>query len=328
MMAEGQTYRDLPERLRRYRADIFDDKYLRLSWSGRSRSITAHLAKDGYWYIHPEQDRTLSVREAARIQTFPDHFRFAGSMISRFTQIGNAVPPMLARAVGESVHDALDGHAEESVRQLNPARFRSALIRWHHRNVRAYPWRRQSDPWLILMAESCLHRTRADQVASVFDRLAKLAPTAADLLRNRSRFRMASKSLGLSWRVESLIETAQALVDRHGGIPPNDWSPLRALPGVGDYVAAAVMCFAYGKHTVLLDTNTLRIARRLVGDSNLASWEARVELYRRSGRTGPDAAWNYALLDLGGTVCTARHQECAVCPVSRMCEAGQRKTGA
>ena len=100
MMKEGQTYRDLPARLRRYRADIFDDKYFRLSWSGRSRSITAHLAKDGYWYIHPEQNRTLSVREAARIQTFPDRFRFAGSMTSRFTQIGNAVPPMLARAVG------------------------------------------------------------------------------------------------------------------------------------------------------------------------------------------------------------------------------------
>ena len=328
MMEEGQTYRDLPERLRRYRADIFDDKYLRLSWSGRSRSITAHLAKDGYWYIHPEQDRTLSVREAARIQTFPDRFRFAGSMISRFTQIGNAVPPMLARAVGQSVHDALDGHTEESVRQLSPARFRSALIRWHHRNVRAYPWRRQSDPWLILMAESCLHRTRADQVASVFDRLVKLAPTDADLLRNRDLFRMASKPLGLSWRVESLIETAQVLVDRHGGIPPNDWPPLRALPGVGDYVAAAVMCFAYGKPTVLLDTNTLRIARRLVGDRKLASWEARVELYRRSGRTGPDAAWNYALLDLGGIVCTARHQACAVCPVSRMCETGQRMAGA
>ena len=78
LLGEGQTYADLPERLQRYRSDIFTDKYKRLSWDELSRSITAHIAKDGYWYIHPEQHRTLSVREAARIQTFPDRFRFAG----------------------------------------------------------------------------------------------------------------------------------------------------------------------------------------------------------------------------------------------------------
>ena len=129
MMKQGQSYRDLPEHLRRYRTDIFDDKYFRLSWNGRSRSITAHLAKDGYWYIHPQQDRTLSVREAARIQTFPDHFRFAGSMTSRFTQIGNAVPPMLARAVGQALRESLNQSKEKPRGQFNSGRFRSALTR-------------------------------------------------------------------------------------------------------------------------------------------------------------------------------------------------------
>ena len=138
-MREGQTYRDLPDHLRRYRDDIFSDKYLRLSWDDLSRSITAHLAKDGYWYIHPEQDRTLSVREAARVQTFPDRFRFAGSMTTRFTQIGNAVPPMLAQAVGGAVRDALEGVSEESGSPLKAARFRSSLIRWYRRNARSYP---------------------------------------------------------------------------------------------------------------------------------------------------------------------------------------------
>ena len=327
MMKEGQTYRDLPEHLRRYRSDIFDDKYFRLSWSGRSRSITAHLAKDGYWYIHPEQDRTLSVREAARIQTFPDRFRFAGSMTSRFAQIGNAVPPMLAQAVGRAVRDALDGPADEPHGQASPEQFRSTLIGWYKRNARAYPWRGQRDPWLTLLAETCLHRTKADQVASVFARLAKLAPTAAALLENSERFRAASWSLGLNWRTESLIEAARILVDGHGGIPPNDWPALKALPGVGDYVAAAVMCFAYGQPTVLLDTNTQRVARRLAGKGSLASWEARLDLYRRSGSGGPDAEWNYALLDLGGTICTSRKPKCAECPVLSMCENGLGRVG-
>ena len=272
MMSEGQTYQDLPDRLRRYRSDIFDDKYYRLSWDSLSRSITAHLAKDGYWYIHPEQDRTLSVREAARVQTFPDDFRFSGSMTSRFTQIGNAVPPMLARSVGGAVRDALEGRSWRPGRPRNAASFRRALLKWYRRNARTYPWRLQHDPWLILLAEVCLHRTRADQVAAVFGRLTGEAPTAANLLVNKERFREASRSLGLSWRTESLIEAAQVLVDRHGGVPPNDWSA--ALPGVGDYVASAVMCFAYGQHVVLLDTNTTRIAGRLVGNGDLSKWEA------------------------------------------------------
>src|SRR5690606_8479534 len=95
LMKPGTRYGELPKHLRRYRDDIFDDKYNRLDWNGLSRSITAHIAKDGYWYIHPSELRTLTVREAARIQTFPDHFRFAGSRSHAFRQIGNAVPPAL-----------------------------------------------------------------------------------------------------------------------------------------------------------------------------------------------------------------------------------------
>src|SRR5690606_5156885 len=100
MMTSGTKYSDLPEELRRYRSDIFDDKYNRLDWDKPSRTITAHLSKDGYWYIHPAQNRTITVREAARIQTFPDSFRFQGGMSNAFRQIGEAVPPILSAAIG------------------------------------------------------------------------------------------------------------------------------------------------------------------------------------------------------------------------------------
>ena len=85
---------------KRYRDDIFVDKYKRLAWEEPSRSITAHIARDGYWYIHPEQPRTLTIREAARLQAFPDRVRFAGTPSMAFRQIGNAVPPVLAEQVG------------------------------------------------------------------------------------------------------------------------------------------------------------------------------------------------------------------------------------
>lgn len=99
-MQEGDRYSAVPKALRRYRDDIFLDKYHRMKWGDPAWTLTAHLAKDGYKYIHPGQNRTISVREAARLQSFPDRFRFAGSRTHRYTHIGNAVPPKLAAALG------------------------------------------------------------------------------------------------------------------------------------------------------------------------------------------------------------------------------------
>src|SRR5690606_15644096 len=96
-----------PRRLKRYRTDIFPDKYRRLKWNSVSGTITAHLAKDCYQHIHPKQNRTISIREAARIQSFPDSFRFVGNMGERFRMIGNAVPPLMAWAIAEFVRTRL-----------------------------------------------------------------------------------------------------------------------------------------------------------------------------------------------------------------------------
>lgn len=107
-MREGDKYSAVPEKLRRYRDDIFTDKYHRMIWDEPAWTVTAHLAKDGYKYIHPEQQRTISVREAARLQSFPDSFRFAGPRTARYRHIGNAVPPQLAHALGQTLKDLVD----------------------------------------------------------------------------------------------------------------------------------------------------------------------------------------------------------------------------
>ena len=127
-------YSDLPDELKRYRDDIFDDKYKRLDADDVSRTITAHIAKDGYWYIHPEQNRTLTVREAARIQTFPDWFRFAGPPSAAFRQIGNAVPPRLGFAVGTAPPQEPDDHC-----------LRAAIERGHRHRSRSLVSRATSD---------------------------------------------------------------------------------------------------------------------------------------------------------------------------------------
>lgn len=99
----GGKYVELPKHLKRYRDDIFKDKYRKLRWDDISGCVTAHLSKDCYTHIHPSQARTISVREAARIQSFPDRFHFAGNMGDKFRLIGNAVPPRMARAIGKAI---------------------------------------------------------------------------------------------------------------------------------------------------------------------------------------------------------------------------------
>lgn len=109
IMPEGGRYFDLPSKHQRYRNDIFRDKYRKLSWDMTPWTITAHLRRDTYRYIHPDSTnpRTISVREAARIQSFPDWWRFAGYRSNAFTQIGNAVPPLLARALAVAIHQQM-----------------------------------------------------------------------------------------------------------------------------------------------------------------------------------------------------------------------------
>lgn len=103
LMKQGGTYNDLPKRLKRYRDDIFKDKYKKLRMDRPSWCVTAHLSKDCYTHIHPTQARTISVREAARLQSFPDNFYFAGSMGNKFQLIGNAVPPLMAKHIAEAI---------------------------------------------------------------------------------------------------------------------------------------------------------------------------------------------------------------------------------
>jgi DNA (cytosine-5)-methyltransferase 1 len=108
LLKQGEDSVDAVERynrtdLMRYRCDVFDDKYSRLRANQPSRTIVAHLAKDGNGYIHPTQTRSISIREAARIQSFRDDYIFCGSPSDQWVQIGNAVPPVLAEVIAKSI---------------------------------------------------------------------------------------------------------------------------------------------------------------------------------------------------------------------------------
>jgi DNA (cytosine-5)-methyltransferase 1 len=92
----------------------FKDKMRRIRWDKPSPTVVAHLAKDGYMFIHPTEDRTITVREAARFQSFPDSFEFLGSMSSQFRQVGNAVPPLLGEALGKAIIKIIKSSSQDS----------------------------------------------------------------------------------------------------------------------------------------------------------------------------------------------------------------------
>jgi DNA (cytosine-5)-methyltransferase 1 len=98
-----------------------------MTWSGVPRSIITRFRdpKSGE-YIHPEQKRTISIREAARIQSFPDHFAFEGAYSEQYDQVGNAVPPILGAAIGAEVAACLSGTA--TFRLINPFGRRRRLV--------------------------------------------------------------------------------------------------------------------------------------------------------------------------------------------------------
>lgn len=105
-MGPGDRYMDLPPHVRRilpFREDIFHDRLKRLALDEPSWTVLAHIGMDGYMYIHPSEDRTLSVREAARLQSFDDDFVFTGNMREQYIQVGNAVPPLMGAKIAAQV---------------------------------------------------------------------------------------------------------------------------------------------------------------------------------------------------------------------------------
>lgn len=319
ILLPGQTYRDLPRRLQRYRSDIFDDKYKRLEWDQLSRTITAHIAKDGYWYIHPSEDRTLSIREAARIQTFPDWFRFAGYPSHQLRQIGNAVPPLLAHAMGNSVFQSV---TEDAPRRRVSSRnaYRSALLEWHDGLLPTH--RRSGDPWKVLLGE-LLRGSDALAVERLYSRLVESGPAPDLYVSNWKSLSLIATSVGAVSKAEKALRVATQIVERFDGEVPEGYLSLRTLPEVGERAAAAVRTFGFGHKVAIIDAGSQRVVERITGRTSLPKHQLRLELMKLAGTVGTDGAFGQAIDALAKDVCKNTLPDCSLCPLRKLCATGR-----
>lgn len=201
--------------------------------------------------------------------------------------------------------------------------FRSKIMRWFDDNGRDYPWRQTNDPFRVLIAEMMLRRTKADQVEKVYNRLFNEYPSINDMAHARGeKLDQILYPLGLKWRTPAFRLVAREIMSRYQGKVPDEREELIMLPGVGDYVAGAVMSIAYEKAEWIVDSNIVRLFKRYFGVET--SREGRrdrhiIEMARMYVSGDDPRKANLSLLDFTALVCIPRKPKCQNCPLWKGC---------
>ncbi len=184
----------------------------------------------------------------------------------------------------------------------------------------------QRDPYRIIISELMLQQTQVDRVLPKFEEFLSKWPTVQDLAQAKlSEVLIVWQGLGYNRRARFLHEMAQAIVQKHSGIFPQNEEELRMLPGVGEYTARAILTFAFGKDVGVIDTNIRRIFSRVlfgqeVNEVKLPS-KAFAQTIDELVPQGKGDPWNQTLMDFGALVCTAKSPKCESCPIADLCTA-------
>ncbi len=214
---------------------------------------------------------------------------------------------------------------------MKPEAILLELLAWFRREKRQLPWRGTRDPYRIWVSEVMLQQTTVGAVRGRYEAFLSRFPDIASLARARPEMVLAAWSgLGYYARARNLHEAARRILRDHAGSLPRDPAALRALPGFGEYMAAAVASLAFGARVPAVDANVTRVLSRLFAIEGVAGTRAHDEKVRAhamallaSGRPGDVTG---ALMDLGQLLCTPRQPDCVACPLSAGCAA--RRLGA
>lgn len=310
-MNSKTLYSDIDPALRRYTADTFDDKYKRLGWDDRSRSITAHIAKDGYWYIHPEENRTLTVREAARIQTFPDSFRFAGTRSDAFRQIGNAVPPMLGEAAAGALLPVAKGQVTA---HRDWTTVRKTLAQWATR-------KEKGEHWYLLPSRDHVPATAAlvamaggpPGLGAAMTPLRRTRPLTPELLHTVLQHRSHTRLQSAVKRLSPLLDDSDVIHDAE-----------RLADSLSLRVAETELFrLLTGEDRLVPNQTAVRVAARVVGsdsDKVNSRTAGRLDLALLVGSGAHAPARMAAVRLIGATICrNDEERACPSCPLRNHC---------
>jgi A/G-specific adenine glycosylase len=201
---------------------------------------------------------------------------------------------------------------------------RQRLVTWYEGAGRKLPWRESRDPYRILVSEMMLVQTTVTAVVPYFARFLDRFPTVADLASaDEDNVLKAWEGLGYYRRARQLQAAAQVIVADHGGVFPDDPIAIRALPGVGRYIAGALLSFAFDRPAPIVEANTQRVlARWLAWDEDLKTVRSQNRLWEAASRIVPEVGpgtFNQAFMELGALVCIPRKPLCLACPVAGEC---------
>lgn len=209
----------------------------------------------------------------------------------------------------------------------------AALLGHYDAHARDLPWRVspaarragvQPDPYRVWLSEVMLQQTTVAAVTSYFERFTTRWPTIEALAAAREEDVLAAwAGLGYYARARNLIACARAVASDHGGRFPKTEAGLRALPGIGDYTAAAVAAIAFNEPAAVVDANVERVVARLFA-INTPLPAARAEIRVRTADITPQTRsgdFAQAMMDLGATICTVRNPSCLLCPLAPHCSA-------
>jgi A/G-specific adenine glycosylase len=202
--------------------------------------------------------------------------------------------------------------------QNNLSSIRRNLLRWYDKTHRDLPWRRTRDAYAIWIAETMLQQTQVATVVPYYERFLKALPTIEALDRAPLRRVLALWSgLGYYRRAENLKKSARHLTRNHEGRMPQAYQALRALPGVGDYTAGALLSIAFGKPYPAIDGN----ARRVLG--RIFALDTEQKIRNVATQLVPAAKpgyFNQGLMELGARICITKNPRCPECPVAANCK--------
>jgi A/G-specific adenine glycosylase len=204
----------------------------------------------------------------------------------------------------------------------------AALLAWYDRHRRQLPWRsspeEQPDPYRVWLSEIMLQQTTVVTVAPYFDRFVARWPTVS-LLAAASLDEVLHQWQGLGYyaRARNLHACARTVVKERGGRFPDTLAGLRALPGIGDYTAAAIAAIAFDRREAAVDGNVERVVARLfaVREPVPPAKPRLRELARELVPAQRAGDFAQAMMDLGATICTPRRPRCVLCPWREPCAA-------